>query len=286
MNSAYTARPTIYDKVSTVKNSKRAYEESAYYGGLGLMTEKPEGENISYDDFIQGPTKRWTHKTYGLGVRITEEAIEDCLYDSVPTEMTDMVKELGRVGKETLEVLVNDMYNSGVSTATTPRLAGDGVAVFSASHLLLNGGTWSNLASASAAIGTTSMQTALAAFENTVDDRGLQQVLVPKYLMVPPAIEGKARELLQSTYTPGDANNSINWIKASRGLELVVNPYLTSTTAWYLIAEQNPIITFMRRKPAFAQDGDFDSGDMRFKGTMRMSVEVNKPLGIYRNNGA
>lgn len=282
MNSSFAARPTFYDKISTVKNSKRAYEESAYYAGLGLFTEKPEGENISYDDYIQGPSKRWNHKTFGLGVRFTEEFIEDSLYPDVPTEFADQSKELGRSAAETMEVLVNDMYNSG--TATTYHTAGDGLAVFSASHVALGGGTWSNLGT-TAALSATSLRQGLVDLENTKNDRGLQQVVKAKYLMVPTGLEWTAKELLNSAYDPETANNAVNPLQ-SRNLELIVNPYLTSTTAWYLIADQNPIITFMRRKPKFANDGDFDSGDAKFKGTFRMSVEVNKPLGIYRNSGA
>lgn len=283
MNSAYAQRPTFYNRVSTVKNSKKAYEEAAYFAGLGLYTEKPEGENISYDDFIPGPMKRWTHKTFGLGIRITQEMIDDCLYSDVPTEMADMSKQLGKTAQDTLEVLVNDMYNSGI--VTTTHTAGDGLAVFSASHVSLIGSTWSNLSGSSAALSSTSLRAALLALENTTDDRGLQQVITPKMLMVPPALEYTARELLNSSYVPENANNAINPIQ-SRSLELLVNPFLTSTTAWYLLSDNNPIITFMRQKPKFEQDGDFDSGDMRFKGTFRMSVEVNKPIGIYRNTGA
>ena len=116
MNSALERRPKYYDRITMVKNSKRAYEESAYYAGLGLMTEKPEGEAISYDDFIQGPTKRWNHKTYGLGVRFTEELIEDSLYPDVSSSFSDMSKELGNAAAETIEVLIHDVYNSGTVT--------------------------------------------------------------------------------------------------------------------------------------------------------------------------
>jgi len=283
MNSALTRRPKFYDQVTKVKTSKRAYEENAYYAGLGLMAEKPEGEQISYDDFIQGPTKRWTPKTYGLGVRFTEELIEDSLYPDVSSSFSDMSKELGNSAAETMEVLIHDIYNSG--TVTTTHTAGDGLAIFSTVHKSLNGGTWSNKSSADASLSATSLKQGFLDFENVLSDRGIQQVQRPAILLVPPSLEFTARELLQSTYTPEDNNNSINVIQ-SRGLKLIVDPYLTSTTAWYLIGEENPVITFMRRAPKFANDGDFETGDAKFKGTFRMSVEVNKPIGIYRNTGA
>lgn len=283
MNSALARREKFYDRITKVKTSKKAYEESAYFAGLGLFAEKPEGEQISYDSFIQGPTKRWVPKTYGLGVRFTEEFVEDSLYPDVPTEFADMSKELGNVAAETMEVIINDIWNGG--TATTNHTAGDGLAVFSTVHKGLNGSTWSNRSAADSALSAASLRQAFLDFENTLSDRGIQQVQKPKTLLVPPALEFTARELLNSAYTPEDNNNSINALQ-SRNLTLLVNPYLTSATGWGLIGDDNPIITFMRRAPKFAQDGDFETGDAKFKGTFRVSVEVNKPIGIYWNSGA
>jgi len=283
MNAALKQRPKLYDQITKVKPSKKAYEESAYYGGLGLFPQKLEGETISYDEFIQGPTKRWVNQTYGLGIRLTEELIEDSLYPDVPTEMGDMSKELGRVAQATQEVIVHDLFNSG--TVTTTHTAGDGLAVFSKVHKSLNGGTWSNQAASNTALSATSLRQAILDVETTNDDRGLQQMQAPKILLVPPALEMVARELLNSSYDPESAENAINPLQ-SRGLQLLVDYYLTSATAWYLICDQNPIITFMSRPVKFANDGDFETGDAKFKGTFRMSCEVNKPIGLYMNVGA
>lgn len=283
MNSALARRPKYYDRITKVKTSKKAYEESAYFAGLGLMPEKPEGENISYDSFIQGPTKRWVNKTYGLGVRISEEMIEDSLYPDVPTEMGEMTKELGNSAAETLEVIIHDMFNNG--TATTNHTAGDGLALFSTVHKSLNGSTWKNRSSADGALSATTLKQGFLDFENVLSDRGIQQVQRPKILLVPPALEFTARELVESQYDPDTGNNSVNTIQ-TRSLEIIVDPFLTSTTAWFLIGDDNPIITFLRRAPKFAQDGDFETGDAKFKGTFRMSVECNKPIGIYMNVGA
>lgn len=283
MNSALARRPSYWDKVTNSKTSKKAYEESAYFGGLGLMPEKPEGEQISYDEFIQGPTKRWVHKTYGLGIRITEELIEDSLYPDVPSNMGDMSKELGNSAAETREVIVHDLFNSG--TVTTTHTAGDALAIFSTVHKSLNGATWSNRSASDATLSATSLKQGFIDFENTLSDRGIQQVQTPKTLLVPPQLEFTARELVHSTYDPATGNNAINTIQ-SRNLTLLVDPYLTSSTAWFLIGDENPLITFMRRMPKFAQDGDFNTGDAMFKGTFRLSSEVNKPIGIYMNKGA
>jgi phage major head subunit gpT-like protein len=283
MNSALARRPKFYDQITKVKTSKKAYEESAYFAGIGLFAEKPEGEQISYDSFIQGPTKRWVNKTFGLGLRISEELIEDSLYPDVPTEMGEMSKELGNSASETLEIIIHDMYNNG--TATTYHTAGDGLALFSTVHKSLNGGTWSNRSAADGALSASTLRQAFLDFENTLSDRGIQQVQRPKVLLVPPALEYTARELVHSTYTPEDNNNSINALQ-SRNLQIITDPFLTSSTAWFLLGDDNPIITFMRRAPKFANDGDFETGDVKFKGTFRMSVECNKPIGIYMNAGA
>ena len=253
MTSSYSEREAFWSRLVTTKNSRRTYEESAYYAGLGLLTEKPEGEGISYDDFIQGPTKRWVHKTYALGVRITEEMIEDSLYPDIPTEMSDMTKELGRSARETVEILVHDAYNG------TTKTAGDGNAIFYDTHTKLGGGTWSNLLTPAADLSATSLRSAIQNMETTTDDRSKQQVVKPQTLLVAPAFEWTARELLNSAYDPESANNAINPIQ-SRNLKLVVDPYLTDSDAWFLIADKNPIITFMRRRVKFAKDGDFENG--------------------------
>lgn len=279
MEAGFKEEMPFYTKVSTIRGSRRAYEESAYYAGLGLLAEKPEGEGITYDEFIQGPTKRWVHKTYALGTRITEEMIEDSLYPDIPTEMSDMTTSLGRSSRATIEVLVHDAYNG------TSKTAGDGLAIFSNSHTKLGGGTWSNLLTPAADLAASSLRQAIQNFENTTNERGLEQVLKPKILMVAPAGEWKARELLNSAYDPESANNAINPLQ-SRNLQMLVNPYLTDDDAWFLIADKNPLITFMRRKVKFAKDGDFETGDAKFKTSFRISCEVNHPMGLYKSAGA
>ena len=272
--------------VSSVKSSKRAYEESAYYAGLGNLSRKGEGEPIQYDEMVQGPTKRWNHTTYALGVRITEELIEDSLYDDIG-EMETLSRELGSSAKETLNVLSFDIYNNG--SVTTNHTAGDGLAVFSNTHTQLRGGTWSNLLTPAADLSATSLQTALQTFETQRDDTGKFQTIRAKWILVHPANEWKARELLQSTYDPESPNNAVNTIR-SRNLELVVTPYYTDNDAFTLIAEppisNGGLIAYMRRPVRFAQDGDFQTGDSLFKVTFRFSVEVNKPNHLFHSAGA
>lgn len=270
-----------------IKSSKRAYEEAAYYAGFGMVQGKGEGEPIGYDEMIQGPTKRWTHRTFGLGCRITEELIEDSLYPDLPTEMESFTRELGVAAKETLNVLTFDVINSG--TVTTSHTAGDGLAIFSGSHTLLRGGTWSNLISPAADLSATTLQTALDNFENQKDDTGKWARNKAKNILVNPSNAWKAKELLRSAYDPETANNSVNTLK-ERNLQLTSTPYYTDTDAFTLFSEpahsNAGLIAFLRRKPTFAKDGDFDTGDALFKVTFRYSIEVNRPTNMYHSAGA
>lgn len=272
--------------VSAVKTSKRAYDENAYYGGLGNLSRKPEGEPIGYDEMVQGPTKRWTHTVYALGVRMTEELIDDSLYEDIG-DMEAISRELGSSARETLNVLTFDIYNNG--TATTNHTAGDTLAIFSNAHTQVRGGTWSNLLTPASDLSATSLQTAIQNYENTRDDTGKWQNARAKWILVNPANEWKARELLQSTYDPESPNNSVNTIR-SRNLQLIVSPYYTDTDAFTLIADppssNGGVIAFMRRKVTFARDGDFQTGDALFKVSFRHSVEVNKPNSLYHSAGA
>lgn len=269
------------------KSSRRAYEESAYFGALGIIPAKEEGKPISYDDPVQGPTKRWTHKTYGLGVRITEEMIEDSLYPDIPTEMKDFSEELGSSARETMEILVHDIFNNG--TSTTNHTDGLGNAIFTTGKTRLRGGTWDNLLSPASDLSVTALQASLDTFENTRDDSGKIQMIRAKKIFVNPANAWKAKELLNSGYDPESANNSVNTLK-ERNLQLVVSPYFTDTDAFVLWAEppskNGGVIAFMRRPVTFAQDGDFETGDAKFKVTFRFSIEANKPNNIFYSAGA
>jgi len=272
--------------ICTVKPSKRAFEEAAYGAGLGLYAHKPEGTPITYDDMVQGPTKRWVHKTYALGIKISEELIDDALYPDIPTDMRSLTAELGASGEETMALLIWDMINNG--NVTTYHTAADGLALFSASHSKIVGGTWANLLSPAADLSATSLQTCIDNFETTTSEEGRQQVIRATKLIVHPNNAWKAKELLNSAFDPESPNNAVNTIK-ERNLKLVVSPYLTDTDAFTLMAEPPNeicgIIVYNRKKPTYAQDGDFETGDAKFKGSFRMSVESAVPNNFYHSAG-
>lgn len=283
------SQEAIWKKIimGSPRSSDRAYEESAYWGGLGLPVVKPEGKEITYDDAVPGPTKRWNHKTYGLGMRVTEEAIEDILYPSIPTKMSSQSKELTSAFAELWEVLVHDIINNG--TTTTSHTGGDGLAIFATNHPNLRGGTWSNLLSPAADLSVTSLQTAIDAFTLTKNDEGRYQVIKPRYILVHPNNAWKAHELLESNYDPETANNSINSIR-KWGLQPIISPFLTDTDAFTLLAEpphaDSGVIAYMRRPVTVKQDSDFETGDLKIKATARFSVEVNKPINMFHSAGA
>src|SRR3990167_3144457 len=288
-SESYTQKSSeqMWKKLAKMKTSKRAYEESAYWGSIRLIPVKPEGQAINYDEMVQGPTKRWTHRTYGLGIRITEELIEDSLYDDVPTEMSQMSEELGNAASETLNVLVHDIINSG--TGTTSHTDGLALAIFATGKSRLDGGTWDNLLSPASDLSATALQAALDTFENTRDDAGRIQIIRAKEIWCHPNNAWKAKELLNSTYDPESANNSVNTIK-ERNLQLMVSPHLTDTDAFTLVTDpphsNGGILAYMRRKTTFAQDGDFDTGDALIKATFRFSIECNKPNNLFHSAGA
>jgi phage major head subunit gpT-like protein len=274
-------------KICSVKTSKRAYEEAAYAAGLGLFAHKPEGQAITYDDMVQGPSKRWVHRTYSLGIKISEELIEDSLYPDIPTEMKSLSAELGKSADETLTLLVWDMLNNG--TATTNHGCADAKALFASDHVLLNGDSYNNLLSPAADLSATSLQTAIDDFEMTKGDEGRYQNIKAKYLIVNPSNAWKAKELLNSAFDPESANNAVNTLK-ERNLSLIVSPQFTDTDAFVLMAEPANemcgIIAYTRRKLAFASDGDFETGDFRAKGSFRFSVECAIPNNLYLSAGA
>ena len=274
----------LWKKLCTTRGSQRAYEENAYYSNLGTIPAKPEGTAITYDEFVQGPTKRWVPKTYGLGVKISEELIEDSLYPDIPTKMEQVTKELGSSARETQELLVHDLFNNYGSYT-----CGDGTAIFAANHTLLRGGTWSNLLAPAADLTATSLQTAIDNFETTKDDSGKYQIIKVNKLLVAPQNAWKAKELLNSGYNPENANNAINTIK-ERNIQLIVDPYITDTDSWVLFADEpsviSGIIAIERRAVTFAKDGDFETGDAKFKCTFRFVAECNRPDNMYMSIGA
>ena len=284
MTEEYKRYPEVWRELVKVEKSDRAYEECSYLSGLSPIPKKGEGDPIVYEARLMGPTKRWTHDTFALGMRITEECIEDDLY----RVMQDGARELGVSARETRHINVAEIFNTGF--VTTYHTAGDVLAIFATNHVRLDGGTWSNVATASA-LSYSTLQNAILAFESQTDHRGKKIMQTPMTLLVPQALEYKALELLESVGNPENANNVINSVSRARpSIKLVVWPYLTSATAWFLIGDNARMATglthFERVGVQFGKEGDFDTGDAKFKTRFRCSTEINNPIGLYANAGA
>ncbi len=283
MTEEYKRYPETWRELVKVKKSTNTYEECSYLTGLGLIPRKGEGAGITYDARIQAYTKRWTHDTFAGGLRITQEAIEDDRYNV----MESGAREHGVSSRETRHIRVASMWNTGFGT--TEHVGGDTLAIFSAVHPKLAGGTWSNLATA-ANLSYSVLQAMIMAFENQTDHRNKKIVQTPMILLTAPANEFKALELLKSIGIPESANNEPNAVRLARPrLRLIVWPYLTAADSTFLHGDnakmETGLIYFERIGVTFAKEGDFDTGDAKFKVRWRDSIEVNHPIGMYGNAG-
>jgi phage major head subunit gpT-like protein len=268
--------PEVWKEWVSIRTSKKAYEESGYVSGYGYLFEKPEGTPVSYDARIQGPVKRWVHKTFALGCRITEECIED---DDIGI-MKRATKDLSTAAKATRHLLATRMLMN--ANATTYHTAGDGFAICYGSHVKLGGGTWDNLGDA-ADPSEASLEAAIKNFEAITDDRGKKYDQKANAIVCGPTWEFKIAKLLGSDLEPETNNNAINAVAKRRKLKLVIDPEITDGR-WFLLGEKDSdvgIIWFDRKKPTMSKHGDPDTGDSKFMVRFRYSLECNDPRQIY-----
>jgi len=274
----FDSYPTEFTDLFNVLSSTRKYEDDYGVSGFGLVPEKPEGVGIIYDDPIPGYSKRYTHSTFALGFRVTRELYEDDMYGVIRR----MPKGLGKSMRLTVEIDGASVLNNGFTAGAT---AGpDGVCLFSASHPLTGGGTGSNTLGTPADLSETSMEQAMIDIAATTDDRGLLQMIRGQKLVVSPSMAWTASRLLESTLTPGSANNAVNPAKGI--MPYVVNHYLTDADAWFIYGDEHQVNWFWRRKPDFEQGNDFDTEDAKYKATARWSKGFSDWRGVYGSPGA
>lgn len=270
--------PAEYPAIFNVLTSERQYEDDSSISGFGFVPEKTEGTGITYDDPIQGYDKRYTHKTYGLGFRVTKEMFEDDLYG----KMKKMPKALGRSMRITMETDMANVYNRAFNSSYT---GGDGKELCATDHPLTGGGTEQNELTSAADFTDTSLEQALIDIQATTDDRSLVLALRPQKLLVHPAGEWSAAKILKSAQDPDSANNAINPAKGVLPGGIVVNHYLTDTDAWFILCDDHEVNCFMRRRPEFDRTNDFDTEDAKFKTTARWSNGFSEWRGIYGSPG-
>lgn len=278
----YDEKPLICGMVFDETSSDKAYEEYVEETGFGLAPVKPEGNGISYDTDVQGYISRLTNVTYGLGAKVTREAIDDNQYESVAKSKS---KKLARSMRQTKENVFANILNRGFD-ANYP--GGDGQALFSASHTTLDGGQ-SNTLAVAADMSEASIEDMLTQIRLAKDSRGLRIQLKGVKLVVPPQLEFAATRILSSQNQSGTDLNDINAMKELGMLPggVVVWDYLTDEDAWFIKTDADDgLIKQTRKKVMFEQDNDFDTKNACMSATERYSAGWADWRGVYGSPGA
>lgn len=269
-------------EIYETENSERSFEEEVKLSGFGAAPVKNEGSAISYDNAQESFTARYNHETIAMGFAITEEAMEDNLYDSLSSRYT---KALARAMAYTKQVKAAYPLNAGFSAYES----GDGVSLFSTSHPLVSGGVNSNRPTVGVDLNETSLEAAVIQIADWTDERGLLIAARPRKLIVPPDLMFVAQRILATELRPATADNDINALKSMGVIPegFSVNHYLTDTNAWFLMTDvPNGMKHFVRAPLETSMDGDFDTGNVRYKARERYSFGVSDPLGIFGSPGA
>ena len=272
-----------HKEIYETETSERSFEEETKLSGFSAAPVKNEGSAIAYDNAQEAWTTRYNHETIALGFSITEEAIEDNLYDSLSARYT---KGLARAMAYTKQVKAAAVVNNGFSAAYP---GGDGVALFSTAHPLVNGGTNSNTPTTQVDLNETSLEAAVIQIAAWTDERGLLIAAKPKKMIVPPALMFVADRLLETELRVGTTDNDINALKNMGAVPegYTVNHFLTDNNGWYLTTDvPNGMKHFIRTPLQNSMDGDFDTGNVRYKSRERYSFGWSDPLGMWGSSGS
>ena len=272
-----------HKEIYETETSERSFEEETKLSGFSAAPVKNEGSAIAYDNAQEAFTARYNHETIALGFSITEEAVEDNLYDSLSARYT---KALARAMAYTKQVKGAATLNNAFSSAY---VGGDGVSLISTAHPLVSGGTNSNRPATAADLNETSLENAVIQIAAWTDERGLLIAAQPKKLVIPPALQFTATRLLETNLRVGTADNDINALKNNGSIPqgYCINHFLTDTNAWFLMTDvPNGLKHFERAALANSMDGDFDTGNVRYKSRERYSFGWSDPLGIFGSPGA
>ena len=272
-----------HKEIYETETSERSFEEETKLSGFSAAPVKNEGSAIAYDNAQEAWSTRYTHETIALGFSITEEAVEDNLYDSLSARYT---KSLARAMAYTKQVKAASVLNNGFSNTYA---GGDGVSLFNASHPLISGGVNSNTPSTQVDLNETSLEAAVIQIAAWTDERGLLIAAKPKKMVVPPSLMFVAKRLLDTELRVSTADNDINAIKQMGAIPegYCVNHFLTDTSAWFLTTDvPNGMKHFVRTPLQNSMDGDFDTGNVRYKARERYSFGWSDPLGMWGSSGS
>jgi hypothetical protein len=272
-----------HKEIYETESSDRSFEEETKLSGFSAAPVKAEGSAISYDNAQEAWSTRYNHETIALGFSITEEAVEDNLYDSLSARYT---KALARAMSYTKQVKAASVLNNGFDGNYA---GGDGVALFSASHPTVGGSTNSNTASVQVDLNETSLEAAIIQISAWTDERGLLIAAKPTKLVIPPALMFVAERLLKTPNRVGTADNDINAMNNMGSIPggSTVNHFLTDSNAWFIKTDvPNGMKHFVRTAMSTSMDGDFDTGNVRYKARERYSFGWSDPLSMWGSSGS
>lgn len=272
-----------HKEIFEIETSERSFEEEVKLSGFSSAPVKNEGSALVYDNAQEVWSARYTHETIALGFSITEEAMEDNLYDSLSARYT---KSLARAMAYTKQVKGAAVLNNAFSGSY---VGGDGVALCSTSHPTVAGGVNSNRPTTGADLNETSLEAAIIQIAAWTDERGLLIAARPKKLVIPPALMFVATRIMQTELRTSTSDNDINALKSMSAIPggFTVNHYLTDTNGWFLMTDvPNGLKHFVRAPIKQAMDGDFDTGNVRYKSRERYSFGWSDPLGIFGSPGS
>ncbi len=279
----YKRYDSEHEEIYTKESSDRAFEEEVMLSGFANAQTKPEGQGVSFDEAQETFTARYTHETVALAFAITEEAMEDNLYDRISSRYT---KALARSMANAKQVKAAAPLNNGLPSGSFN--TGDGVTLINASHPTI-AGTFSNTLATAADLNETSLEQAMIDIAAFTDERGLKIAAKGMKMIIPSALQFTADRLMKSPGRVGTADNDINALKnmgmIPQGYR--VNHYLTDTDAFYIITDVPNGMKYFDRAPLkTAMEGDFDTGNVRYKARERYSFGCSDPRGIYASPGA
>jgi hypothetical protein len=287
LNALFGLEYNRYDnehaEIFTSESSDRAFEEEVMLTGFASAAIKQEGAGVQFDQASEAYTSRYTHNTIALAFAITEEAIEDNLYDRLASRYT---RALARSMSQTKQTIAANILNNGFDSNYT---GGDGVQLLANNHPLANGSTFSNILATAADLNETSLEQSLIDIAGFVDERGLKIALQGRKLIIPKELQFTAERVLKSPLRTGTADNDIN---AMLNMGMIpegyrVNHFLTDTDAFFIITDApNGLKNFVRSPIKTAIEGDFDTGNVRFKARERYSFGWSDPRGIFGTPGA
>ena len=280
----YARYENQHTEIFSTETSDRAFEEEVMLSGFGSAPVKNEGAAVEFDDAVESFTARYTHETIALAFAITEEAIEDNLYDRLAARYTRaLARSMANTKQVKAAAVLNNAFTAGQFAG------GDGVALCATNHPLVSGGTFSNTLATAADLSETSLEQSLIDIQAFVDERGLKVALQGRKLIIPKELQFTAERILKSPLRVGTADNDINALKNMGMIPegYRINNFLTDSDAFFIMTDApNGLKHFVRAPLRTAIEGDFDTGNTRFKARERYSFGFSDPRGIFGSVGA